>query len=191
MRNTLWVFLAHPLRRVEDVVLQGMCDIVGLPQFTALQRDEAVLPQSYGGMGLRLFNEDVATAARLSSAALACAAVADGGGKGDAFRGAAELDACAADKSLRRSWPSVKGLADSPDDPCSLPDRQAHAPVTATPRVLTASDLPTSPALAVPSTPYGTQDSPSAAPFRSQDLCLCGVPPSLRLCPHNPRRRSR
>ena len=68
-------------------------------------------------MGLQRFNEDVATAARLSSAAVACAALADGGGKGDPFRGAAELDARAAVESLRRSWPSVKGLADSPDDP--------------------------------------------------------------------------
>ena len=97
--------------------MQGMCDIVGLPQLTALQREQAVLPHRHGGMGLRRFNEDVATAARLSSAALACAALADGGGKGDPFRGAAELDARAAFESLRRSWPTVKGLADSPDDP--------------------------------------------------------------------------
>ena len=118
LRNTLWVFLAHPLRRVEDVLLQGMCDIVGLPQLTALQRDQSVLPHRHGGIGLRRFNEDVATSARLSSAALACAALADGGGKGDPFRGAAELDARAAVESLRRSWwPSVKGLADSPDYP--------------------------------------------------------------------------
>ena len=59
----------------------------------------------------------MATAARLSSVGLACAAQADGRGKGDPFRGAAELDACAAVESLRRSWPSVKGLADSPADP--------------------------------------------------------------------------
>ena len=51
MRNTLWVFLAHPLRRVEDVLLQGMCDIVGLPQLTALQRDQAVLPHRHRGHG--------------------------------------------------------------------------------------------------------------------------------------------
>ena len=42
LRNTLWVYLANPLRRVEDVLLQGMCDIVGLPQLTALQREQAV-----------------------------------------------------------------------------------------------------------------------------------------------------
>ena len=117
LRNALWVFLAHALRRVEDVLLQGMCDIVVLPQLTALQREQAVLPHRHGGMGLRRFNEDVATAVRLSSAALACAALANGGGKGDPFRGAAELDARVAVESLRRSWPSVKGLADGPDDP--------------------------------------------------------------------------
>ena len=68
-------------------------------------------------MGLRRFNEDVATAARLSSPAFAYAALADGKGKEDPFRGAAELDARAAVASLRRSWPSLEGLADSPDDP--------------------------------------------------------------------------
>ena len=97
------MYLAHPLRRVGDVLLQGMCDIVGLPQITALQREQAVLPHRRGGMDLRRFNEDVATAARLSSTALACAALADGRGKGDPFRGTAELDVCAAVESLRRS----------------------------------------------------------------------------------------
>ena len=53
-------------------------------------------------MGLRRSNGDVATAAGLSSAALACAALADGAGNCDPFRSAAELDARAADESLRR-----------------------------------------------------------------------------------------
>ena len=44
-------------------------------QLTASQREQAVLPHRHGGMGLRRFNEDVATAARLSSTALACAAL--------------------------------------------------------------------------------------------------------------------
>jgi len=91
LHNTLWVFLTHPLRRVEDVLLQGMCDIVGLPEFTALQRQQAVLPHMHGGTRLRRFSEDVAAAARLSSAALACAVLADSCGKGNPFRGAAEL----------------------------------------------------------------------------------------------------
>ena len=43
--------------------------------------------------------------------------MADGARKGDPFWGATELDAYAAVESLRRSWPSVKGLDDSPDDP--------------------------------------------------------------------------
>ena len=111
------MFLAHPLRRVEDVLLQGMGDRVGLPQLTALQREQAALPHRHGGMGLRRFNEDVATTAWLSSAALACAALADGVGKGDPVRGAAELNACVAVESLHRTWPPVKGLANSPDDP--------------------------------------------------------------------------
>ena len=114
LRNTLWVFPAQPLRRVEDVLLQQMCDMVGLPQLTALQGEQQVLPHRHRGMGLRRFNEDVATAARLSSAALAFTALADGGGKGDPFRGAAELDTRAAVESLRRSWPFVKGLPESP-----------------------------------------------------------------------------
>ena len=59
-----------------------MCGIVSLPQLTALQREQAVLPHRHGGMGLLRLNEDVATAARLSSAALAFAALGDGTGKG-------------------------------------------------------------------------------------------------------------
>ena len=69
------------------------------------------------GMGLRQFNEDVAMNAQLSSAAFACAALADSTGNGNAFLGTADLDARAAVEILRRSWPSLKGLADSPDNP--------------------------------------------------------------------------
>ena len=124
LRNTLWVFLEHPLGRVEDVLLQGMCYIVGLAQLTALEREQAALLHRHGGMGLRRFNEDVlvATAARLSYAARTCAALATvqlaaGRGIPAPFRGAAELDVRAAVESLHRSWMSVKGVADSPDDP--------------------------------------------------------------------------
>lgn len=67
-------------------------------------------------MGLRRFNEDVVTAARLSSAALAGAALADGAGKVDSFRGATEHDARATVQSVRRSWPSLKGLDAFPPD---------------------------------------------------------------------------
>ena len=45
LHNSLWVILVHQLRRGEDVLRQEMCDIVGLPQLTALQREH--------------FNEDV------------------------------------------------------------------------------------------------------------------------------------
>ena len=117
LRNTLSVLLAQPLRRVEGALVQGMCDIVGLPQLTALQREQAALPHRHVCMGLRRLNEDVAAAARLSSAALTCAALPDSAGQGDPFRGAAELDVRTAVESLRWSWLSVKGLADRPDDP--------------------------------------------------------------------------
>ena len=121
VRGCLWVFLAQPLRHVEDALQQRICDIVGVPQLTARQREQAVLPPRHGGMGVRCFSKDVATAARLSpsSAALACAATANGSlsGKGNSFRGAVVLDADAAAESLCRSWPSVKYHAGSPDDP--------------------------------------------------------------------------
>ena len=89
------------------------------------------------------------------------------------------------------------GLPVLPSTPTSSQPRDGR-PTCAT---LTTSELPTSLALAVPSTPYGTQASPSApsatAPppppsmcLQPQDLCLRGVPPPLRLCPYNPRRRS-
>ena len=68
-------------------------------------------------MGLRRCNEHIATAAQLSSEALSCAAPADGRGKGDPFRGAAVSNARPAVDSLHRSWPSVQGFADCPDDP--------------------------------------------------------------------------
>ena len=77
-----------------------MCDIVCLPQLTALLREQAVLPHRHGAMALRRFNKDVAPAARLSSATFACTALADGTGECDPFRDAAELDEPAAVESL-------------------------------------------------------------------------------------------
>ena len=66
MRNTWWHLLAAPLRQVEDAPVRGMCDIIGVTSLTDQQRVQVQLPQRHGGMGLRRFSEDVATAARLS-----------------------------------------------------------------------------------------------------------------------------
>ena len=67
-------------------------------------------------MGLRRFSYDVATAAHLSSAALAHAALAGEHGKALRFRGAMGLEAHASLARLQEAWPTVKGLADSQAD---------------------------------------------------------------------------
>ena len=74
------------------------------------------LPHRHGGMGLRRFSEDVATTARLSSAALAHAALAGGSDKALPFQGAMGLEADSSLARLQEAWPTVKGLADRPDD---------------------------------------------------------------------------
>ena len=74
------------------------------------------LPQRHGGMGLRRFSEDVATAACLSSAALAHAALAEGSDKALPFGGATGLEAHSSLARLQEAWPTVRGLAASPDD---------------------------------------------------------------------------
>ena len=75
MRNTWWHLLAAPLLQVEDALVRGMCDIIGIKSLTDQQR---VQVHQHGGMGLRRFSEDVATGVRQSSAALAYAALAAG-----------------------------------------------------------------------------------------------------------------
>ena len=116
MRNTWWHLLAAPLRQVEDALNRGMCDIIGVTSVTDQQRVQVQLLHRHGGMGLRRFSEDVATAARLSSAALAHAALAGGCNKALPFRGAMGLEAHSSLARLQEAWPTVKGLADRPDD---------------------------------------------------------------------------
>ena len=116
MRNTWWHLLAAPLRQVEDVLVRGICDIIGVTSLTDKQRVQVQLPHRHGGMGLRCFNKDVATAARLWSAALAHTALAGGSGRALPFRGAVGLKANASLARLQEAWPTVEGLADSPDD---------------------------------------------------------------------------
>ena len=108
MRNTCWHLLAAPLRQVEDALVRGMCDIIGVTSLTDQQRAQAQLPHRYGGMGWRRFSEDVATAARLSSAALAHAALAGGCDKALPFRGAMGLEAHSSLARLQEAWPTVK-----------------------------------------------------------------------------------
>ena len=67
-------------------------------------------------MGSRRFSEDVATSARLSSTALAHATLAKGSDNALPFRGAMGLKAHASLARLQEAWPTVKGLADSPND---------------------------------------------------------------------------
>ena len=110
MRNTWWHLLAAPLRQVEDALVRGMCDIIGVTSLTDQQRVQVQLPHRHGGMGMRHFSEDVATAARLSSAALA-----GGCNKPLPFRGAMGLEAHSSLARLQEAWPTVKGLADRPD----------------------------------------------------------------------------
>ena len=54
-----------------------MCEIIGVSELTEMQKVLVHLPHRHGGMGLRLFNEDVGIAARLPFAALAHAALTD------------------------------------------------------------------------------------------------------------------
>ena len=67
-------------------------------------------------MGLQHFSEDVATAARVPSAALAHAALAGGSEKALSFRGAMVVEAHGSLARLQEAWRTVKGLADSQDD---------------------------------------------------------------------------
>ena len=67
-------------------------------------------------MGLRRFSEVFATAARLSSAALAHASLTRGSDKALRCRGATGLEANSSLGRLQEAWPTVKGLADRPDD---------------------------------------------------------------------------
>ena len=111
--------MAAPLRQVEDALVRGMYDIIGVTSLTDHQRVQVQLPHRHGGMGLRRFSEDVATAARLSSAALAHTALAVGCDTALPFRGAMGLEAnssLARLQEARRPWPTVKGLADRPED---------------------------------------------------------------------------
>ena len=116
IRNTWLHLLAAPLRRVENALVRGMCDIIDVTSLTYQQRVQVQLPHRHGGMGLRLFSEDVATAARLSSAALTHAALAGGSDKALLFRGTMGLEAQSFLGRLQEAWPTVKGLADRPDD---------------------------------------------------------------------------
>ena len=68
------------------------------------------------GMSLRRFSEDVATAARLSSAAFAHAALAGGCDKALPFRGAMGLEAHSSLARRQEAWPTVNGLPYRPDD---------------------------------------------------------------------------
>ena len=51
-------------------MIGGTCDIGGVTSLTEQQQVRLQLPHQHGGMGLRRFSEDVATAACLSSAAI-------------------------------------------------------------------------------------------------------------------------
>ena len=82
-----------------------------------LQQVQVHLPHKHGGMGLRHFNEDVGTAARLSSAALAYAALTDGNERALPFRGLAEVEARMSLNKLREAWPFINGLSNSLDEP--------------------------------------------------------------------------
>ena len=116
MRNTWGHLLAAPLRQVEDALVRSMCDITGVTRLTDQQRVQVQLPHRHGGMGLRGFSEDVVTAAHLLSAALAHAALAGGSDKALPFRGAMGVEAHSSLARLQEAWPTVKGLADRPDD---------------------------------------------------------------------------
>ena len=68
MRKTWWHLMAAPLRQVEDALVRGMCDVIGVTSLTDQQlprfeRAQVQLPHRHSGMGLRRFSEDVATAA--------------------------------------------------------------------------------------------------------------------------------
>ena len=68
-------------------------------------------------MGLRHLSVDVEAAARLSSAALAHAAMTDGKERPPPFQGIAEVEAQASLDRLWEAWPPLKGLSISADKP--------------------------------------------------------------------------
>ena len=107
MRNTWWRLLAALLRQVEDALVRGMCDIIDVASLMDQQRVQVQLPHRHGGMGLRRFSKGVATAARLSSAALAHAALAGGCDKALPFTGAMGLEAHSSLARLQEAWPTV------------------------------------------------------------------------------------
>ena len=118
--------LDHPLASVggsafgrtaiEGALVRGICNIVGVAHFTDQQRVQARLPLRHGGMGLRHFSKDIMIVARLSSAALAHAALAGGSDAALPFTGAMGIEANGSLTRLQEAWPSVKGLADGSDD---------------------------------------------------------------------------
>ena len=122
MRNTWWYLLAATLRQVKDALIRGMCDIIGVTSLTDQQRVQVQLPHRHGGMGLRSFSEDVMTA----GAALAHAALAGGSDKAVPYRGAMGLEAHSSLAQLQEAWPTMEGLADSPDDAAESVSRMAR-----------------------------------------------------------------
>ena len=94
-----------------------MCEIIGVSELTDMQKVRVHLPHRHGGMGLGHSNEAVGKAARLSSAALAHAALTDGSERALPFRGMTEVEARMFLNRLREAWPSISGLSNRPDEP--------------------------------------------------------------------------
>ena len=70
------------------MLVRGVCYIIGVTSLESQQRVYVQLSHGHDGMGLRRFTEEVATAARLSSAALAHTVLARVSYKAQLFRGA-------------------------------------------------------------------------------------------------------
>jgi hypothetical protein len=115
LRNTPWTALREHLPAVEEATLRGLCSIIGVSDLTPAQAEQAILPHRHGGMGLRHYCEDVADAARMSSAALAQCALADGVERGLPFRGCAAVEMQQVLDRLRLTWSvSIPEIANSP-----------------------------------------------------------------------------
>eukprot|EP00892_Ulva_mutabilis_P011450 jgi/Ulvmu1/8678/UM047_0016.1 len=114
LRTTDWAHLEQPLMGVENASIHAMCRIIETQQLTDIQREQALIPHRHGGMGLRHYTADVADAARLASAAVAHAVLADGIDGGKPFRGDAAIQHQARLARLRKAWLAVQGISDSP-----------------------------------------------------------------------------
>eukprot|EP00892_Ulva_mutabilis_P012837 jgi/Ulvmu1/9926/UM058_0009.1 len=118
----------QPLHQVETALLKGLGDILDVTSLTDAQCLQALLPHRHGGMGLRRFTQPIADAVRLSSAALAHAALAEGTDRGLPFRGDAGDAMRHTLEELRPAVAKHPGLSECPAEPAEWAGLSGGAP---------------------------------------------------------------